>query len=107
MFEIKAKDNRARVGVLHTEHGDVPTPALMPVIHPGRQTIDVSKYGADIVITNSYIIFKDDELKQKALKEGVHKLINFDGPIMTDSGSFQLSVYGDIDVTNKEFIDFQ
>ena len=107
MFEIKAKDNRARVGVLHTQHGDVPTPALMPVIHPGRQTIDVGKYGADIVITNSYIIFKDEELKQKALKEGVHKLINFDGPIMTDSGSFQLSVYGDIDITNKEVIDFQ
>jgi 7-cyano-7-deazaguanine tRNA-ribosyltransferase len=107
MFEIKAKDNRARVGVLHTKHGDVTTPNLMPVIHPGKQTIDVGKYGADIVITNSYIIFKDEELKKKALEEGVHKLINFDGPIMTDSGSFQLSVYGDIDIGNKEVIDFQ
>ncbi|OWT32533.1 tRNA-guanine(15) transglycosylase [Methanobrevibacter sp. 87.7] len=107
MFEIKAKDNRGRVGVLKTKHGNVTTPALMPVIHPGKQTIDVKKYGADIVITNSYIIFKDEELKQKALEEGVHKLINFDGPIMTDSGSFQLSVYGDIDIGNKEVIDFQ
>ncbi len=107
MFEIKAKDNRARVGVLKTKHGNVTTPALMPVIHPGRQTIDVAKHGADIVITNSYIIFKDDELKKKALSEGVHKLINFDGPVMTDSGSFQLSVYGDIDIGNTEVIDFQ
>ncbi len=107
MFEIKAKDNRARVGVLKTKHGNVTTPALMPVIHPGRQTIDVAKYGADIVITNSYIIFKDEELKKKALSEGVHNLINFDGPVMTDSGSFQLSVYGDIDIGNTEVIDFQ
>lgn len=107
MFEIKAKDNRARVGVLKTKHGNVTTPALMPVIHPGRQTIDVAKHGATIVITNSYIIYKDKELKEKALADGVHKLINFDGPVMTDSGSFQLSVYGDIDISNTEVIDFQ
>ena len=37
MFEIKAKDNRGRVGVLKTRHGDVKTPNLMPVIHPRKQ----------------------------------------------------------------------
>ena len=37
MFEIKAKDNMGRVGVLKTKHGDVRTPALMPVIHPRKQ----------------------------------------------------------------------
>lgn len=107
MFEIKAKDNRGRVGVLKTNHGNVKTPNLMPVIHPRKQVIDVGKYGADIVITNAYLIYKDDDLKQEALDKGLHELINFDGPIMTDSGSFQLSVYGDIDVGNKEVIDFQ
>ena len=107
MFEIKAKDNMGRVGVLKTKHGDVKTPALMPVIHPRKQTVDVSKYGADIVITNAYLIYKDDELKKKAVDEGLHKLINFDGPVMTDSGSFQLSVYGDVDISNKEVIEFQ
>ena len=107
MFDIKAKDNMGRVGVLKTKHGDVKTPALMPVIHPRKQTIDVGKYGADIVITNAYLIYKDDELKQKAVDEGLHKLINFDGPVMTDSGSFQLSVYGDVEITNKEVIEFQ
>ena len=44
MFEIKAKDNRGRVGVLKTRHGDVKTPNLMPVIHPRKQVIDVAKY---------------------------------------------------------------
>ncbi len=107
MFEIKAKDMRGRVGVLKTKHGNVKTPALMPVIHPRKQAIDVKKYGADIVITNAYLIYKDDELKQKAIDEGLHKLINFDGPVMTDSGSFQLSVYGDVEITNEEVIEFQ
>ncbi|WP_429223720.1 tRNA guanosine(15) transglycosylase TgtA [Methanobacterium oryzae] len=96
-----------RIGVLKTPHGNIKTPNLMPVIHPGKQTIDVKKYGAEIVITNAYIIYKNEVLKEKALENGVHSLINFDGPIMTDSGSFQLSEYGDIDVTNREIIEFQ
>ena len=79
----------------------------MPVIHPKKQKIDVKKHGAEIVITNAYLVYKDEELKEKALNEGIHKLINFDGPVMTDSGSFQLSVYGDVDITNKEVIEFQ
>lgn len=107
MFEIKAKDMRGRVGVLKTKHGDIKTPNLMPVIHPRKQTVNVKEYGADIVITNAYLIYKDEELSKKALDVGLHELINFDGPIMTDSGSFQLSVYGDVDITNKEVIEFQ
>jgi len=107
MFEIKAKDNMARVGVLKTEHGNVKTPALMPVIHPRKQALDVGKYGADIVITNAYLIYKDEDLKKEAVEKGLHELIHFDGPIMTDSGSFQLSVYGDVEITNKEVIEFQ
>ncbi len=79
----------------------------MPVIHPRKQKIDVKKFGAEMVITNAYLVYKDEELKKKAIDEGIHKLINFDGPVMTDSGSFQLSVYGDVDITNKEVIDFQ
>ena len=106
-FEIKYKDALGRIGILKTPHGKVKTPALMPVIHPGKQTLDVKKYGADMVITNAYIIYKNEELREKALEEGVHSLINFDGPIVTDSGSFQLSEYGDIDISNKEVIEFQ
>lgn len=107
MFQIKQKDNLGRTGILKTKHGTIRTPALMPVIHPEKQTIDVKKFGAEIVITNAYIIYKSEELTKKALEEGVHSLINFDGPVMTDSGSFQLSVYGDIDISNKEVIEFQ
>ncbi len=97
----------ARIGTFKTPHGTVTTPNLMPVVHPGKQTLDVKKFGAEIVITNSYIIYKNEELKQKALNDGVHELIDFPGTIETDSGSFQLSVYGDIDITNEEVIKFQ
>ena len=67
----------------------------------------MAKYGADIVITNAYLIYKDEDLKAEAIEKGLHELIHFDGPIMTDSGSFQLSVYGDVEITNKEVIEFQ
>ena len=106
-FEIKYKDAMGRVGILKTPHGNIKTPALMPVIHPGKQTLDVKKFGAEIVITNAYIMYKNEDLRAKVLEEGVHKFIDFPGPIVTDSGSFQLSVYGDIDVTNREIIEFQ
>lgn len=106
-FEIKHKDAMGRTGILTTPHGKIKTPALMPVIHPGKQTMDVKEFGAEIVITNAYIMYKNEELRAKVLEEGVHKLINFPGPIVTDSGSFQLSEYGDIDVSNREIIEFQ
>ncbi|KAF5086880.1 Queuine tRNA-ribosyltransferase [anaerobic digester metagenome] len=106
-FEIKYKDAMGRIGILQTPHGNIKTPALMPVIHPGKQTLDVKKYGAELVITNAYIMYKNEDLKEKVLEEGVHSFIDFPGPIITDSGSFQLSVYGDIDVTNTEIIEFQ
>ncbi|HEY0196672.1 MAG TPA: tRNA guanosine(15) transglycosylase TgtA [Methanobacterium sp.] len=106
-FEIKYKDARGRAGILKTPHGKVKTPALMPVIHPGKQTLDVGKYGAEIVITNAYLIYKNEDLRVKALEYGVHELINYPGPIITDSGSFQLSEYGDVDISNREVIEFQ
>ena len=96
-----------RVGLLKTNHGTIKTPALMPVIHPRKQKIDVKKFGAEIVITNAYLVYKDEELKKKAIDKGIHALINFNGPVMTDSGSFQLSVYGDVDISNIEVIEFQ
>ena len=106
-FEIKYKDARARLGILTTSHGKIRTPALMPVVHPGRQTLPVKEHGAEIVITNAYLIYKNEELRERALQEGVHGLLDFSGPIVTDSGSFQLSTYGEVEVSNPEIIKFQ
>jgi len=60
-----------------------------------------------MIITNSYIIHQDEKLKQQALERGLHDLLGFSGPIMTDSGAFQLSVYGDIEVSARQILDFQ
>ncbi|MDO9517298.1 MAG: tRNA guanosine(15) transglycosylase TgtA [Methanosarcinaceae archaeon] len=109
-FEILQKDAAGRIGRLTTPHGVVETPTIMPVINPNIMIIKPSEmkdFGAEIIITNSYIIYRRDELREKALKDGLHSLLDFDGPIMTDSGSFQLSVYGEVEVTNEQIIDFQ
>ncbi len=110
IFEILDKDAGGRIGKLRTPHGIVETPTVMPVINPNIQLIppkEMRNFGAEILITNSYIIYRKEELKSVALEKGLHGLLGFDGPIMTDSGSFQLSVYGSVEVTNEEILGFQ
>ena len=109
-FEILHKDLAGRIGRLSTPHGTIETPALMPVVNPHLPLIppgEMAKMGADMIITNSYIIHQDPELKMQAIERGLHDLLGFSGPIMTDSGAFQLSVYGDIDVSPLEILNFQ
>jgi len=109
-FEITHKDSAGRIGRLHTKHGRIETPTVMPVVNPNIQMIpasELTKFGAEIVITNAYIIYQNPELKEHALDRGVHSLLDFDGAIMTDSGSYQLSVYHDIDISSEEIVRFQ
>ncbi|MGB3921045.1 tRNA guanosine(15) transglycosylase TgtA, partial [Methanothrix sp.] len=109
-FEILHKDLAGRIGRLSTPHGNVETPLLMPVVNPHLPLIppeELALMGAGMIITNSYIINQDQELRIKAIERGLHDLLGFSGPIMTDSGAFQLSVYGDIDVLPLEILDFQ
>lgn len=110
IFEITHKDIAGRIGRLETRHGIIETPTIMPVVNPNIQTIkpsELRKFGAEIIITNSYIIYRKPDLRERALKEGLHSLLGFDGPIMTDSGSYQLSVYGEVEVNNTEIVQFQ
>lgn len=109
-FEILHKNLAGRIGRLKTLHGVIETPALMPVINPHLQIIpapELKRMGASIVITNSYIINQDERLKNLALESGLHSLLGFDGPIMTDSGAFQLSVYGQVNIKPLEILQFQ
>ncbi|HIQ32221.1 MAG TPA: tRNA guanosine(15) transglycosylase TgtA [Methanothermococcus okinawensis] len=111
MFQIKARDGMGRMGKLEIKGKVIETPTIMPVIHPNpeKQLVPMEKVKklADVVITNSYIIYSNPELRKIAEEEGVHKLIGFDKVVVTDSGSFQLSVYGDIDVEPLEIVEFQ
>ena len=110
-FEIKERDAAGRICKLTTKHGTITTPNLMPVINPNKMLIspkDMKRlFGTEIVITNSYIIKKDENLRNKALKNGVHKLIDFDGLVMTDSGTFQSYVYKKEDIDPIDIVEFQ
>ncbi|WP_226040600.1 tRNA guanosine(15) transglycosylase TgtA [Natrinema sp. DC36] len=112
-FEVRDTDAGGRIGELTVPRADVTveTPALLPVINPNLDTISprrlATEFGAEILITNSYIIHGDDTLHERALEKGLHELLDFPGAIMTDSGSFQLSEYGEIDVTTEEILAFQ
>ncbi|MFB6352768.1 MAG: tRNA guanosine(15) transglycosylase TgtA, partial [Halobacteriales archaeon] len=113
VFEQRAADGAARLGELAVPRADatVRTPALLPVVNPNVQRVDPSRlageFGAQALITNAYIIRESDDLRGPALDRGVHDLLGFDGPVMTDSGSFQLAEYGDVDVTTEEILAFQ
>lgn len=110
-FEIKDRDAGGRLCRFTTNRGVVKTPNLLPVINPNKMLITPKEmkelFDTEMVITNSYIINKDKKLKEKALKQGVHNLIGFEGPIMTDSGTFQSYVYGDINLDPLEIVEFQ
>ena len=108
MFEIKYSDLAGRIGILHTNHGQIETPSFVPVIHPVRQSIPAKKIkeiGFDVVITNAYITLK--RLEDKARKNGIHKIIKYNGSIMTDSGGYQVLEYGEVDVKPPTMAKFE
>ncbi len=95
-FEILKTDKKtgARAGIFHTPHGDIKTPIYMPV---GTQATvkgifprDLKEANAQIILSNTYHLYMrpGDELIKKA--GGLHKFMNWDRPILTDSGGFQV-----------------
>ena len=97
-IEKKLKDGLGRAGVLSTTHGEILTPAFVPV--GTKATVksltpeEVKALGADVILTNTYHLYLQpgDELVKKA--GGLHKFMNWNGPIVTDSGGFQVFSLG-------------
>ncbi len=95
-FEItkKVEGTRARTGVIHTAHGDVTTPQFLPIGTKGTiKTVtseEIKFWGASMVLANTYHLWQrpGDALIYKA--GGLHKFMNWKGPIFTDSGGFQV-----------------
>lgn len=100
VFEVRYTDLAARIGRLSTPHGEVETPAFVPVVHPVRQTISPKllkeKMGFSLVITNAYITLR--HYGDEARRRGIHDIIGFDGSVMTDSGGYQVLEYGSVEV---------
>jgi 7-cyano-7-deazaguanine tRNA-ribosyltransferase len=108
-FEIREKDLLARIGKLKTKSGTVETPLLFPVINPVIQPISPRRireeFGFEALITNAYILKK--RFQQQPPENGLHTFLDFNGVVMTDSGAYQILVYGDVEVTPKEIVEYQ
>ncbi|MBF8280349.1 MAG: Queuine tRNA-ribosyltransferase [Candidatus Magasanikbacteria bacterium] len=93
-FERTSQDGRARAGVLHTAHGDVETPVFMPV---GTQATvkaldsrDLAESGAEIILANTYHLHLRPDEDVIARAGGIHKFMNWNRALLTDSGGFQV-----------------
>jgi len=109
-FESQHKDIWARTGKLRVGDKIAKTPLLLPVINPHIQLIppeEMQKMGVEALITNAYIFSKSEEFRERAIHEGLHSVLGFKGIIMTDSGAFQQSVYGDVAFSNTDTVRFQ
>jgi queuine tRNA-ribosyltransferase len=93
-FTVTATDGEARAGVLRTAHGDVPTPAFMPVgtkaTVKGLDPQRLRELGTSIVLGNTYHLHFRPGADTVAGLGGLHRFMGWDGPILTDSGGFQV-----------------
>src|ERR671925_451655 len=93
-FDVTATDGAARAGILRTAHGDVPTPAFMPVGTKATvKSVDPAELhtlGASIVLANTYHLHFRPGHDVIAALGGLHRFMAWDGPILTDSGGFQV-----------------
>lgn len=110
-FELLATDGNARAGILHTPHGDIPTPVFAPVgtlatvkAIPPRDLHDV---GASLVLSNTYHLHlrpSDTLVKDMG---GLHQFMNWPNPILTDSGGFQVFSLAEINKIDDEGVTFR
>ncbi|MEM3703409.1 MAG: tRNA guanosine(15) transglycosylase TgtA, partial [Candidatus Bathyarchaeia archaeon] len=98
-----------RIGKLRTKSGTVETPLLLPVVNPTIQPITPKKiheeFGFKALITNAYILKK--RFKDLPAEKGLHSFLDFKGVIMTDSGAYQILIYGDVEVVPEEIVGYQ
>lgn len=93
-FDLKATDGKARTGVIKTPRGDIRTPAFMPVgtaaTVKAMMPESVRATGADILLGNTYHLMLRPSAERIDRLGGLHKFMNWDRPILTDSGGFQV-----------------
>ncbi len=93
-FDLKAQDGKARTGVISTPRGDIRTPAFMPVgtaaTVKAMMPESVRETGADILLGNTYHLMLRPTAERIDRLGGLHKFMNWERPILTDSGGFQV-----------------
>jgi queuine tRNA-ribosyltransferase len=110
-FEITAREGAARTGVLKTSRGDIRTPAFMPVGTAATVkalTVDqVAATGADIILGNTYHLMLRPTAERVARLGGLHRFMRWEGPILTDSGGFQVMSLSKISKVTEDGATFQ
>ena len=101
----------ARAGILHTPHGDIETPIFMPVgtqaTVKGLKVEDLKDLGAQIILSNTYHLYLRPGEDIVAQAGGLHKFMNWDRPILTDSGGFQVFSLSKLRKVSDEGVEFR
>jgi queuine tRNA-ribosyltransferase len=109
-FQISARDGRARTGVITTPRGDIRTPAFMPVgtaaTVKAMMPESVRDTGADILLGNTYHLMLRPTAERIAALGGLHKFMNWQRPILTDSGGFQVMSLSSLRKLSEEGVRF-
>ena len=105
-FKLLSKNNYARTGIIQTHRGEIKTPAFMPV---GTQATvkactinDIKKTGSDIILANTYHLMIRPGVERIQNAGGLHKFMNCDLPILTDSGGFQVMSLSKLNKIDRE-----
>ena len=110
-YELSGTDGHARRGRIHTAHGTVETPAFMPVGTAGTvkaMTADaVRSTGAEIVLGNTYHLMLRPTAERVAQLGGLHRFMDWPGPILTDSGGFQVMSLSELRKLSEEGVTFR
>ncbi|EPX79962.1 tRNA guanosine(34) transglycosylase Tgt [Litoreibacter arenae] len=110
-FDIRATDGKARTGLISTPRGDIRTPAFMPVgtaaTVKAMMPESVRATGADILLGNTYHLMLRPTAERIANLGGLHKFMNWDRPILTDSGGFQVMSLAELRKLTEEGVTFK
>jgi queuine tRNA-ribosyltransferase len=110
-FHLIATDGRARVGEMTTAHGVVRTPAFMPVgtqaVVKGVHHADVRSAGAELLLANTYHLMLRPSAERVAALGGLHSFMGWPGPILTDSGGFQVMSLASLRKIAEEGVTFR
>ncbi|MDP6829820.1 MAG: tRNA guanosine(34) transglycosylase Tgt [Alphaproteobacteria bacterium] len=110
-FQLLAQDGAARVGRINSAHGDIETPAFMPVgtaaTVKAMTPEAVRETGADIVLANTYHLMLRPGAERVNRLGGLHDFMNWQGPILTDSGGFQVYSLSDLRKMDEDGVTFK
>ncbi len=110
-FTLHKTDGLARRGTLHLAHGTVETPVFMPVGTYGTvkamSPLELKEIGAQIVLGNTFHLWLRPGMEVIAAHGGLHRFMGWDGPILTDSGGFQVFSLGALRKISEEGVAFQ